>query len=345
MINKVLKEHACAAFCPIILRQLGPNEPDEVSGEDRAGAGQAPPVQDVRAPAAPPAPPVGGTEPKVKWDKAKGVVIPLVKQVLATNPPNKPQISAFISEALQKENAGDYAGALDTFGRLAPILKAQLGSRPSPAAAAPPPPKSPARPPAVTPQRLLSALNRLTPAVLATIAAHPDHKTEIAKMIKAFQGAEKAGQVDEAKETLAKLGGRLKSLRPAPGGGRAASKRTLPVWTEAKDAVGEQLNKLQSSLKANKNPLMQRIADQGLNAITGRLQVGWQAALMEFDSGGPEQKAKAKAALQAGLAEMRSFLGSHPALPLLEQNPVGVAVTIRATLGAALTAIEEAIAS
>jgi hypothetical protein len=118
--------------------------------------------------------------------------------------------------------------------------------------------------------------------------------------------------------------------------------KTLPIWTEAKDTVGAQLSKLQSVLRNTGNPVAIEIADKGLHALTKRLQVGLQAALIGFDSATAEDRPAAAAKLRAATAGMKQFLATDAALPNLEANPFGVMVTIRSSLETALTAVERA---
>lgn len=130
-----------------------------------------------------------------------------------------------------------------------------------------------------------------------------------------------------------------------PGASTAGGAKTLPIWAAAKEKVGAQIAALQSSLRATKDPLLLAIADTGLHGLTQRLQVGLQVAAMEFDAAAADGRAKLRPRLQGAIGELRSFVQSHPALPLLEKNPFGVQVTIRDSLSAALDAIEQASAA
>lgn len=120
-------------------------------------------------------------------------------------------------------------------------------------------------------------------------------------------------------------------------GARSSDQSPAVQWRDAREEVGAQIARLQDAMRGTDHPVLKRIADRGLNAITGRLQVGLQVALMELDrpdAGGAAQTAR------AALADMRGFLQSDRIVPLLEANPLGVAVSIRAPLTAAIEAIE-----
>ena len=125
-----------------------------------------------------------------------------------------------------------------------------------------------------------------------------------------------------------------------PGTSADGSAKTLPIWAAAKEQVGAQIAALQSSLRATKDPLLLAIADKGLHGLTQKLQVGLHVAAMEFDAAAADGRAKLRPKLLGAIVELRSFVQSHPALPLLEKNPFGVQVTIRDSLGTALDAME-----
>lgn len=112
---------------------------------------------------------------------------------------------------------------------------------------------------------------------------------------------------------------------------------TLPVWRDARDTTGQQIGALQLFLKGTDLSLYEKIADAGLNGVTDGELTKMQAALMGFAMN-PGEATAAKARKAA--ANMRVFLNDNPVLPLLERNPFGVTVAVRATLGTALDRIE-----
>ena len=64
---------------------------------------------------------------------------------------------------------------------------------------------------------------------------------------------------------------------------------------------------------------------------------------MEFDSATAERRPQAAAKLLTASTALKRLVETDPVLPLLEDNPFGVMVTIRSSLTEALTAIEKAI--
>jgi hypothetical protein len=135
------------------------------------------------------------------------------------------------------------------------------------------------------------------------------------------------GLLDDALATQA-----LKQAYPAGG--------LLAIWREAKERVDLQISQLQSFLRQTKDPRSQRIAEMGLNGVTGKLQVGLQVALTECDqAGGRDAKLGAKAA--AVVTQYLQFLQNDQVIALCDENPFGVKCDIRGTLLPALTELEK----
>jgi hypothetical protein len=123
----------------------------------------------------------------------------------------------------------------------------------------------------------------------------------------------------------------------------AASRPCLPIWIAARDEAGRQLASVQSALRGLDLPLASQIADKGLAGLTRRLQVGLHVALQEFDTAEADRRRAAAQQATAHIARLRKFLATHPALPRLEENPLNLKVTLRKTLGDALTLIQQRI--
>ena len=124
-----------------------------------------------------------------------------------------------------------------------------------------------------------------------------------------------------------------------------ASSSPLDVWLDAKERLDDQVSALQKVIRALDHPLAQKIADRGLVGLAGKWQVGLQAALMDYRAASADDRSKRANAVIAATGRLRSFLGSDPALPVLERNPLGVAVDIRSTLGKAADRIDGLMAS
>lgn len=118
----------------------------------------------------------------------------------------------------------------------------------------------------------------------------------------------------------------------------------LPIWRKAKESTDGSISALQKALKGYAHPDLDRIADFGLNGITEGNQVAMMRALMEYDSAPAEKKGAAGSRLLSQVDAYRSFLDRSELITLVEKNPLGVAVTIRKPLSAALQKIAKAVA-
>lgn len=117
---------------------------------------------------------------------------------------------------------------------------------------------------------------------------------------------------------------------------RAAAKDCLKLWLQAKEASDAGLSRLQSALRSEREPALDRIAEFGLAGVSRGLQVKMRVALQEF---GAQGSAQAAGKLRSSVAEMHEFLKSDPAVRLCDDNPFGIAVDLRPTFGAALEQI------
>lgn len=108
----------------------------------------------------------------------------------------------------------------------------------------------------------------------------------------------------------------------------------LAIWRDAKEQVDSGIGALQDRMRKHPLPALGRIADRGLNGITDTRSVGMIAALMEADAS-PAASGRARKAVAA----FRTFVDSDTAAAI-DENPFGVEVGLRRTLGAALDTIE-----
>ncbi|HSU05843.1 MAG TPA: hypothetical protein VLI93_09740 [Acetobacteraceae bacterium] len=141
----------------------------------------------------------------------------------------------------------------------------------------------------------------------------------------------------------------LRVLGVAVGGAAANSSaparspgELLPLWSEAKEATDKGIEQLQHALRGLDDPDFQKIAEYGLNGATTGQSTNLIVALREMDSAAtPRNRAKLQGAVQA----FREFLDGSPIVHLLEDNPFGVVVPIRDSLGPVLDEIQRAIAA
>lgn len=121
---------------------------------------------------------------------------------------------------------------------------------------------------------------------------------------------------------------------------REVAKRCLQLWLDAKETADAGISRLQKELQSTDDPMFLRIADRGLSAVSGKVQVGIRVGLEEFvrnaDPAGP-----AAAKLAGSVADFRRFIENDPAVMLCDENPFGTDVGLRAIFGKALQQIDK----
>jgi hypothetical protein len=116
------------------------------------------------------------------------------------------------------------------------------------------------------------------------------------------------------------------------------------AWQTASDGVDAQIASLQSALKTTDDPDLQDIAEFGLNAMTAGCKMPLLAALAQIgDGSNPLALLKGRGKLLAAVDAFRSQIGTDRRIAACDNNPFGVDVAIRATLGPALEGLEAAI--
>lgn len=242
-----------------------------------------------------------------------------LKALGATAPP---KLAAGIAAAAKSLKGGDLQGCAATLDK---IEEALAGIAPSPASDAQ----------ADTMSKLRQALS----ARVALIKALPEgaQRTKLGAMARAASQTLNSGDVAATVQALKELSSALKA-----GPEVTQSADVLEIWRDAKESVDEGITKLQSALRENDHPALSRIADLGLNGVTEGNQTALAKALFEFKAASGAQKAKSARALEAQVAVYAKFLASDPVLDLVENNPFGVSLPLRSTLGTALRQIAQA---
>ena len=128
-----------------------------------------------------------------------------------------------------------------------------------------------------------------------------------------------------------------------PAEGADAAVDRLAIWRDAKETVDARLSALARSLRAVGDPDFDRIAEFGLFGLTDGETVALNKALREYGAAPADKRPTAAKALRAAVAEYRAAMASEGMFALLDENPFGVAVASRATLGVALDAIERSL--
>lgn len=113
----------------------------------------------------------------------------------------------------------------------------------------------------------------------------------------------------------------------------AAATRT---WRDASDTIDGQLNQLASALKASNDTELKDIAEFGLNAVTGNFKVPLMAVMRDLDGATGEARGKAITKARTIVEGFADHISDEERVLACDENPFGVPVTIRKTLGGAL---------
>lgn len=136
---------------------------------------------------------------------------------------------------------------------------------------------------------------------------------------------------------------RLRAAAPRRATVRHVSVEGRAIWRDAREAVDAQLEALSSQLLASGDSDLIRVGQLGTAAVTSRLGVALSASLIDADAASPAKAGAARARARAAVAAMRALLQSDGLIRILDENTVGVPVTIRSTLGGALDALDRAL--
>ena len=231
-------------------------------------------------------------------------------------------------------------------------------------------------------KKLMAAMNQLSAPIKAAVAANPARRDEVVGLVGKFQQQAKDKQVDLAKATLLALGKIVKELADGGAGGApptapptstappTAPPPTAPTgtthgetrapagdfpklwaaakqaWIDATDTVDAQISKLQSKLLAEDDKTLKGIAEFGLNAVTKNLKVPLLTAIRNVDgASNPESRAKEVAAAKKTVDQFQKHIETDEAVLVIDQNPFQVPVTIRQSMGGALTQLAQALSA
>lgn len=176
-------------------------------------------------------------------------------------------------------------------------------------------------------------------------------RTDLGTRLRAIVETIRSGVTDQT--VMAALRQLQEDLKLAEAGGGATDNSAPPaaksdpmtIWNSAKESTDAGITALQSALKGIPDPDLERIAEFGLNGVTEGNQVALMKHLFAFNQSSGEARLKAAAGLKAQCSEYRSFLAGSKLISLVDDNPFGVKLNLRATLGKALDDIDRAIAA
>jgi len=151
--------------------------------------------------------------------------------------------------------------------------------------------------------------------------------------------------IDDKRAWVERVLGVVFASKTAAAPSPAAKAALMPFWRDAKEAVDGQITALTTAFRGSNHPLATAIADQGLSALGDRIFVGFIASLFDYDGATPATRTSARKAVEVRTAELREKLAEGGLLALLERNPYGVNVTMRAEIARALDRIDAILVS
>lgn len=195
--------------------------------------------------------------------------------------------------------------------------------------------------------QLRAAMEKLAPGIKAAVAANPGLRAELLAASKSFVALLQASDLSGARHSLGDV---VRLLKQAGGGQPAKAdgadlRKARADWTDAMEKVDAQLEKLAQGLRATDVPELTEIAEFGLNAVTNNRKTPLLAALMEVGQGTPEALAKAGPKALAAVRAFRKHIEADERVAACDGNPLGIPVTIRATLDPALAGLEAALSA
>jgi hypothetical protein len=113
----------------------------------------------------------------------------------------------------------------------------------------------------------------------------------------------------------------------------------LTDWRSALEQLDGQIAELQKALRRQKQPELDKIAEFGLNAVTGNHKVRLMAALHEVGSNDIAKLAERHVALRQQFQAFLAHIETDRKVAACDSNPFGVHVAIQDTLTPALSAI------
>jgi hypothetical protein len=329
-LRKLFREEGMGKYKPMLVGPDGleidedtlpdvEDEEDEREGEAPTGSGE-PPI--------PTAPPQPTANPEIEALKRRlAAILPKLAQL----PPEMAgKLRQACQIAAQQISAPDALGAARTIGQIEAVLARQSEQ---------PVPQAPTEQAAAPLAKLQEALAKLVQRV--KVLPEGDARTMLGNQAREIVGFIKDGAVERAIAALKVLNQDLIAAEQIVTKPKASPVDALAIWRGAKEGCDKGIAALQQALRGHDDADLARIAEMGLNGVTDSVQVGLMTALFTFQSAAGEARTKAAQVLVQRAAECRSAIDNNPVIALCENNPFGIAVSIRAPLGAALSELED----
>lgn len=135
---------------------------------------------------------------------------------------------------------------------------------------------------------------------------------------------------------------RVLGVQPVAAGTISKQRSLMPIWRETRGALDDQVAAMQQRLRGYNHPDYDAIASFGFNGLTGQRNTKLMAALLDYDRQPSPDAADTVSSAIDGYGEL---LGPGSVLDDYDVNPLGVAVTFRATLEYGLANLRAALAA
>jgi len=274
---------------------------------------------------------------KQRFEQRLAQLEPLVAAMLAAQRGDTNKIRALAEFARDKGPANPAAG-LKALESLEAMLRAAAAT-PSTAQ-----PESPVRD--VEPGAAFNArMAALLPRVKDFMAAAGPQAAELKLKVSEAGALARKREFDRGHALLDEAEALLST---ASDSGHVAGQRqrlqvAIDAWRQASEAVDEQIAALQQVLKGSDDPELVEIGNFGINALTGNHRVRLMAAVLELER---SQDSAVRALAQKTLplaGNLDGHLAEDERVAVCDDNPFGVQVSIRQTLGAALKELTSAL--
>ncbi|GAA0598243.1 hypothetical protein [Caenispirillum bisanense] len=120
----------------------------------------------------------------------------------------------------------------------------------------------------------------------------------------------------------------------------AAWREARATYLDATDEINAQISALQAALKRSDDEELEAIAEFGLNGVTGNFRVPMMAAMRDLEGARGADVKKAATKLLDAIGKFRAHIDGSEEIEAVDDNPFGVKVSIRKTLGGALADME-----
>ena len=133
-------------------------------------------------------------------------------------------------------------------------------------------------------------------------------------------------------------------VTPPPSGDfKRQWQQSYAAWRAAIETVDTQMADLAKACRGTRDPWLLNIADRGLPAVTGNFKTPLMTACFEVTQAPADKVAGPAAKARTAVANFAKHIATNPQVAGCDGNPLGVTVSIRATLGPALKALNDAL--